>query len=146
MVGLEFIDVADYILGSVLSHHADSLVHEGVMHKGAIDLSEMVLQCPCQCNPNIDNSVRDERKHVVFKVLIEYIFCFVHDLLTHQNEQLASLVGHFVARPEIILNDLDDCLLLVNLVAKFNQNLGESSCSRLTNTSHTVFTKLEEHW
>lgn len=80
----------------------------------------MVFQGAGQRETHIANFVGDERKHIVLEMLIKDLFSGVHDLFTHDNEKLSALKTGFGTRAEVVLDDLNDSLLLLDIVSKFD--------------------------
>jgi hypothetical protein len=79
------------------------------------------------------------------EMFVEDFGSLVHNLLTHDNEQLSALEGSYLTKPKVVLNDLDDSFHLVWVVCKLEQNRGKSSCGSRADGVHTVLAELEEH-
>jgi hypothetical protein len=79
------------------------------------------------------------------KVLLKDLRSLVHNMLTHDHEQLTALISCDLTRAEIVFYDLDNGSHLLWIVLEFDENWCErSSCSRVDSV-YTIFTKLEKH-
>ena len=115
------------------------------MHERAVNGSKVVLQGSCEGQTNVDYSVARQRQHVMFEVLIEEVLCLVHHLFAHDNVELAALVVSLLTVSKVVLDNLDDCSLLVSLISKLVQDGCEGSCSSTRHSCNAIFTELEEH-
>jgi len=65
----------------------------------------------------------------MYEVLLKDLRSLVHNMLAHDNEQLAALKGRDIAKTEVVLDNFYDCSHLLRIVMELEQDWSQSSGS-----------------
>ena len=115
------------------------------MHKRAVDRSKVILEGSSKRKPHINDSISSQRKHVVLEILVKEVLSLVHDFLAHDDVELAALVSGLLSIAEVVLDDLDNCALLVTLISELVQDRSKGRSCCTGHSGDSILAKLKEH-